>query len=204
MIRETPIHKVWPFTKYLCCCCLNKRKRSFKLALKNSIRKKLDIPVEKADKVIEKDPYLLFGYGINSYFSVIQQLFTLMLLISCLAVPLAAYFATFSGTNGEVLHYFSQFSIGNLGGASTYCTQTNLGDNKRKSNMILHCPTGALDLTATSQDTGLPIFSAGIIPSSSELSNYCAASSFKDPANCSSYLDSAALQSEIQKNCTGK
>ena len=50
------------------------------------------------------------------------QLLYLMLLFSCMAVPLMLYFATFEGTKGQVGYAFSQFSLGNLGGASTYCT----------------------------------------------------------------------------------
>jgi len=59
--------------------------------------------------------------------------------------------------------------------------------------MILQCSTGSLDLAATSHLTGEAIFSAGIIPNGAEMSNYCAAGSFEDPANCSSFLDSDAL-----------
>ena len=124
-MRETPIHQVWPCLKLCCCCCLQTGKRSFKQGLKRSIRAKLGIPPEKSDKIIEKDPYLLLGYGINSYFTVMLQLMCLMLLISCLAVPLMLYFASFQGTKGQVGFYFSQFSLGNIGGASTYCTQAN-------------------------------------------------------------------------------
>ena len=80
------------------------------------------MPNLKSDLVMEKDPYLLLGFGINSYFEIMLQLFYFMLLISCLAIPLMAYFATFSGTKGSVGYYFSQFSMGNLGGASTFCT----------------------------------------------------------------------------------
>jgi len=61
-----------------------------------------------------------------------------------------------------------------------------------------------MSLSTTSESTGLPIFSAGIIPNSSKLSNYCAASSFYDPAECSSFLNVSALQSAIQNECVGK
>lgn len=98
MLRDTPIEKVWPFTKYICCCLLKKQKRSFKRALKKSIRLKIGIKPTKADKIIEEDPYLLLGYGINSYLTIMLQLVFLMVLISCLAIPLMMYFATFSGT----------------------------------------------------------------------------------------------------------
>ena len=157
MLRETPIHKVWPFTKYLCFCCVNQRKRSFRWALKRSIRQKLEIPSTKADKIIEEDPYLLLGYGINSYFTTMLQLLLLMVAISCLAVPLMIYFSTFHGTNGEVGHIFSQFTLGNLGGSSTFCTQARIGSHQAQTSVILQCTTGSLDIEATAHSTGLPV-----------------------------------------------
>ena len=86
----------------------------------------MGIAPNKTDKIIEENPYLLLGYGINSYFAIMLQLLLMMVLISSLAIPLMLYFATFSGTAGEVGHLYSQFTIGNLGGASTYCTQASL------------------------------------------------------------------------------
>lgn len=101
LLREIPIQTVWPFTKYICCCLLKKnQKSSFKHALKKSIRLKIGIEPSKGDRIIEKNPYLLLGYGINSYFATMVQLFKMMLLISSLAIPLMLYFATFSGTKG--------------------------------------------------------------------------------------------------------
>ena len=79
------------------------------------------------------------------------------------------------------------FSMGNLGGSSTYCAQGFY--QEENSDMILQCSTGALSLTATAQTNGEEIFQAGIIPQSAELTNYCAVSAFPDPANCSGYVN---------------
>jgi len=59
---------VWPFLNWLCCCCLPKRKKSFRFALKRAIRTKLQLEMPNADLRVEEDPYLLLGYGMNSYF----------------------------------------------------------------------------------------------------------------------------------------
>ena len=44
------------------------------------------------------------------------------------------------------------------------------------------------------------MFSAGIIPSDSEVNDYCL-NNFEDPADCSSQLDQAKLQNYIQTKC---
>ena len=67
-LRDTPMRQVWPCAQYCCCCCLSKKRRSFKQGLKRSLRLKLSVPNLKSDAILENDPYLLLGYGINSYF----------------------------------------------------------------------------------------------------------------------------------------
>ena len=67
-LRDTPMRQVWPCAQYCCCCCLSKKRRSFKQGLKHSLRLKLSVPNLKSDAILENDPYLLLGYGINSYF----------------------------------------------------------------------------------------------------------------------------------------
>ena len=181
---------------------MSKRKRSFKQGLKASIRSKLGIPLSKSDKLIEKDPYLLLGYGINSYFQIMIQLITLFIILSCMAIPLMVFYSQFSGTYGQVGYLFSQFSMGNMGGASSYCVQTRF--NQKKSSVILQCTTGLLDLDAVSDLTEEPIFDVGIIPRGAELTNYCEASSFTDQWDCSSYIKKDKLINDIREECAGK
>lgn len=187
--------------KYLCCCCLPKRKRLFKNALKHSIRKKLDIKVPSTDKAIEKDPYLLVGYGMNAFFETLRQLFTMMLFISFFAVCLMITYSQFSGLEGTKLYLFSQFSMGNLGGSKAICQNTPYTLPGQASSLALSCTSGTINMAATSSDTGSPIFSAGIIPSDSMVTNYCSNSAWDDPNSCSSYIDQAALETEMYSRC---
>ena len=65
----------------------------------------------------------------------------------------------------------------------------------------LDCPNGTvIDLTKNAINTGNPMFAAGIIPSDSEVNDYCL-NNFEDPEHCSSQLDQAKLQSYIQTQC---
>ena len=70
-MHSTPIVKVWPFVKYCCCCCLKKPKKSFNLGLKSALRRKLEMPLPKNAVKLEENPFLMLGYGLNSYFSIV-------------------------------------------------------------------------------------------------------------------------------------
>ena len=49
--------------------------------------------VSKSDERIEKDPYLLLGYGMNSYFEIMLGLMCMMFVLSLFAVPLMYRFS---------------------------------------------------------------------------------------------------------------
>ena len=83
---------MWPFLRYICCCCFS-YKRSFKSGLKSALRRKLDMKVSKSDERIEKDPYLLLGYGMNSYFEIMLGLMCMMFVVTLFAVPLMYRFS---------------------------------------------------------------------------------------------------------------
>lgn len=85
---------MWPFLNYTCCCFMKKRKRTFKLGLKRALRKKLDLKVPKSDLMIEEDPFLLLGYGMNSYFQVMVELLVMCSLICLVAIPLMMVYAS--------------------------------------------------------------------------------------------------------------
>ena len=103
-LADTHIEVVWPFLNYLCCCCIPKRKRRFKVGLRNSLRRKLDIPDPEDYEELQKDPFLICGYGINSYFELITQMFYLMLTIS---LVMGVFMFTFSS-------YFTGLASGGL------------------------------------------------------------------------------------------
>ena len=55
--------------------------------------------------------------------------------------------------------------------------------------MSIDCPNGTvINLDKKAINTGSPMFAAGIIPSNSEVNDYCL-NTFEDPENCSSKLD---------------
>ena len=93
-LEKIPIDKVWPFLRYTCCCLLKRRKKSFMLGLKSSLRRKLDMTVPKSDLRIEEDPYLQLGYGMNAYFQIVLQLMCMMSCIMLVTVPMMLIYAS--------------------------------------------------------------------------------------------------------------
>ena len=120
-LTKTPYRIVWPFINYCCCCCLKKRKKSFDNALKRAIRRKLEISVPKSDLLVEEDPYLQLGYGMNSYFEVMVQLMIMVGLVSLVTIPLMLKFSSFNALENYAGYDFNKYTLGNMGGADVFC-----------------------------------------------------------------------------------
>ena len=88
---HTPLGVVWPFLRFICCCCSPKKR--FKQGLKTALRRKMQLRLSKSDAKIEANPYLLLGFGMNSYFEIMLNLMCMMLVASCFALVLMARFA---------------------------------------------------------------------------------------------------------------
>ena len=110
---------VWPFLRYIFCCCISRRK-NFREAMKRSLRKKMALRISKSDTQIEEDPYLLLGFGMNSYFDIMLNLFCMMVLASFFAVPLMIIFSRYEALS-QTQYGFHIFSMGNMGGAESIC-----------------------------------------------------------------------------------
>ena len=136
----------------------------------------------------------------NSYFEIMLSLMCMMLIVTCFAVPLLMHFSKFSALAQQ--KGFHVYSIGNMGGAESLCEVARINDAHSQIN--LQCSAGILSTTAIAQDTERAIFQAGVIPQSSESFGWCSDTAFVDPANCSSYLDVAALEAMITSECAGK
>ena len=95
-LKDTSMAIVWPFLRYICCCCFRGRRTSFNGGLKKALRRRMDLKISKSDERIEQDPYLLLGYGMNSYFEIMLSLMCMMLIVAMFAIPLMVRFSQFS------------------------------------------------------------------------------------------------------------
>ena len=188
--------------RYLCCCIIRRRKRSFKQSLKMALRNKMEIATSKVDLAIEEDPFLLLGYGMNAYFEVVRQLLIMTAWLLIIIVPLMLMFASYDDLKLLPGYSFNQYSLGNMGGTDAFCGISTFHDDGMA--IPIQCTTGIIDIDAVGEETGKPIFDAGIIPKSSSVNTYCANSAFEDPAKCSSYLKKDKLTQDIKSECIGK
>ena len=75
------------------------------------------------DKECVEDPFILLGYGINSFFDLMYSLFWLAIFITIFMMPLMIEFSSYDGLAKESKYVFNQFSLGNMGGTTVACTQ---------------------------------------------------------------------------------
>lgn len=74
-----------------------KKKGAFLNGLKKSLMNELDFKIPKNDLLIENDPYLSLGYGVNAYFDLLFQLMTMFLVISVICLPIFFIYGTGGG-----------------------------------------------------------------------------------------------------------
>lgn len=201
---KSPVDITWPFLRFICCCLLKRRKPKFNGALKRSLRKKLEFHYPKSEKRAEDDPFLLLGYGMNSYLTVMLELTWLTGLISLVTIPLMMTFASFEGLKNLPGYEWNQYTLGNIGGSDAFCTQATFMGQGVATALSLDCPNGTIiNLDQKATNTGNPMFAAGIVPSDSDVNDYCM-NVFEDPADCSNKLDQSALKNYIQTKCVDK
>jgi len=134
----------------------------------------------------------------NAYFDLVKQLCQMMLFIAIFSVPTCWVFSQYEGLNQLPNYTYTQYSLGNLGGAHTACGQAPL--NIPKASINLACNSGSLDQFARTEKDDAPAVSVGIINKSQKKTNYCMTSGFEKPDeyNCSQYLDSSALLTDLE------
>ena len=79
--------------------------------------------MSNSDKLLDQDPYLRLGYGLNAYFDIIVELMVLMLLCMLVTTPLMIKYGSFDSLQGQIGYQINRFSLGNLGGSMTHCSQ---------------------------------------------------------------------------------
>lgn len=194
-----PLVKVWPYLNYCCCCLMRGRHNTFKVGLKNALRKKMDIPVTKSEKRIQEDPYLQLGYGMNAFFQITIQLMLMMFCIMVVVTPIMFVYSRYDHLSTYPGYMFNQFTLGNMGGASVRC-----GSASMEASISITCRSGLIQTSAISNNSGKPVFDIGIIPKSNDVNTYCTNSSFEDDSKCSSFINQSKVSEKLQKDCDGQ
>ena len=157
------------------------------MGLKRALRAKMNMTVPKSDLMLEEDPFLMLGFGLNSYFQVVIQLLVMVCFITLFILPLLWIFSSYDNLAALPGYDFNQYTLGNMGGADAYCAQS--GFSSKEMAIPIKCSTGVISLDAIAVNTGKPIFDVGIIHANSSENTFCNSAAFEDTDNCSSFLD---------------
>jgi len=79
----------------------------------------------KSDKQIEEDPFLLLGYGVNSYFNIMLDLMWMNICITIFLLPLMYFYSVNDQLalkgHSAAKYALDQFTLGNMGGSHVQC-----------------------------------------------------------------------------------
>jgi len=95
-LARIPLLKALPYLRFV-KCCLRKPKKDFKLALRKSLLKKMDMRMPKNDMKLEEDPYLRLGFGMNAYYDTLRYLMIMMFLIFLFCIPTMVIYSSYDG-----------------------------------------------------------------------------------------------------------
>ena len=100
-------------------------KKTFRSQLRIAMNKEMGLKIPKSDKKVDKNLFLLLGYGVNSYFEVLREMMVMFAFISVALIPV---FMIYNSNHQKELSHLpgmanmvSSLSMGNLGGAKTIC-----------------------------------------------------------------------------------
>lgn len=113
--------------KYCCCRLCFKNKPDFRIAVKMCILEELGLRLPRNEYGIIKDPYLMLGYGANSFFEVLSNLATMFFLIFLFSLPILYFYSQGERYSSYDMFPILQFFIGNIGGSTTFCRTTRMG-----------------------------------------------------------------------------
>jgi hypothetical protein len=187
---------IWPKLKwcrrYKCCT----KEPNFKTGLKLAVLEEMSLEVPH-DHEADEDPFLVLGYGVNSYFEILSSLFWMMSLISIVFFPVLIVYASNSvnGLATQAYYHINMWSLGNMGSSIVSCKQGRLGSE----DLLFSCPMGIIDVTNPS----LGIMNTGV-----KNKVFCTEKAiWKDFNNtepettCTSYIDRTKMYDRIVQGC---
>ena len=171
--------------------------------MKGAVDKKKAEEKKRMKKYTHKDPYMILGFGINSFFDMIRVFMVLFTVLTILAIPAIFLFMRQDGLVGLKNYGLAQFSMGNFGYSSANCYSAALLQKK----LFLSCQDGTLDRISTrAKDDGTIMEGYGIIKTADETNlEYCLADlAIPSILGCNQALSKATITNEFNIKCRGK
>jgi len=83
----------------------------------------LGLKIPDSEQNIGHNPYMLCGFGVNSYFDILNYMSIMMVCITIFSIPLFFMYSRERGFAHEKSYPISKFFMGNLGGSNMFCSQ---------------------------------------------------------------------------------
>jgi hypothetical protein len=119
---------------------MKKQKKDFRLSLRKALLKKMDMRMPKSDMMLEEDPFLRLGFGMNAYFDTLRYLMFMMLFIFVCIMPVMYLYSGYQGISKDAMGAVTRFSLGNMGGSGVLCKQSPFD-----TETPLSCKSGFFD-----------------------------------------------------------
>lgn len=162
--------------------------------------------VPKTDRELMEEPFLMLGYGVNAYLGIMLSLSFMFIIITIFCIPIFMFYSenqmeTMStlGLTGFKLAT-QKFTLGNLGGAETFCDGTRLEAGKIK----LTCTNGK------QAQINHNFIEYGLINREIDNNEICLNSVIEEQSKgahiekCNDVLDKEWIDTYITKECEGK
>lgn len=91
-----PLRNRVKFYHILPCLSVCKGKnagKDFDFELRRAMLSEMGIKMPKSDKVVQEDPFLLLGFGVNNYFDIMKDLMKMFTCISLFVIPLMYFYS---------------------------------------------------------------------------------------------------------------
>ena len=195
--------------------CRSKRKPDFSFALRETLLKEMEIDMPESDRDIIKDPYLILGYGVNAYFSIMWFMMRMFIAVTIFCIPIYKMYKDNASLGLKDLqpgfkYNLNQFMLGNLGAADTVCKQKRLGED---DHIALTCTNGQnAEMRWSYVDENKVKRSIPYGVMSAEMSDkiYCKEEAIWDHSEndglekCSDYIDYTYIDTQLKDKCGGK
>lgn len=124
-------------------CLKRNNNENFKFALRQSLMQEMNMKVPKSEAELIENPFLVLGFGINSYFDMMLHLSKMFFFSTLFFIPVFLWFKRnnegyLASESKNPMKQLQAFTLGNIGGATTICQQTKL----LAESMTFECPAG--------------------------------------------------------------
>ena len=167
--------------KFLRVCrkCKKEPKPSFKKFFRKALLKELHIKVPESELELEEEPFLMLGYGINSYFDILKQLMNMFIVITIVLCPVYYLYAGnhiqgmegFTSSMPGPNQALAKVTMGNMGSATVLCKNQKI---KEGGFFDLTCPNGKNNIVMrTLNEDGEVDSKYGLMIKNLGLKTYC-------------------------------